>query len=235
MEIYIYPQGQSKKKGIRIPWIPEEIEWNTGEKTELSYNILDYGEITVPVKKARGGMTFSWSGIFPSAKHKGLPFMHGTWHNPRYYSKRLTDWKNNGTSLVLLATGTRINHKVYISSYTETYSGGFGDVEYTIEFKWRRDVQVKVVKKKKKSSGNPDTDKKVKGKTSTPQNATTYTIKTGDTLWKIAEKQLGSGSKYTKIYEKNKTILDQKAKDAGFKDSKGGSLIFAGTKITIPR
>ena len=192
----------------------------------MAYSILDYGEVTIPLRNACNEITFGWTGTFPGDKRKEVPFLHGARQSPYHYSKMLTDWKNAGTKLVLLATETRINHKVYISNYAEIYSGGFGDVEYTIELKWYREVIDKAL-----SSDNA----KIKAKTATTQSNATYTIKSGDSLWKIAVSQLGSGSKYTEIYSKNKTILDKKAKEMGHADSKGGSLIFPGTKITIPR
>jgi nucleoid-associated protein YgaU len=36
----------------------------------------------------------------------------------------------------------------------------------------------------------------------------TYTVVAGDTLWRIAEQQYGSGSKYMKIFEANTDILE---------------------------
>lgn len=38
--------------------------------------------------------------------------------------------------------------------------------------------------------------------------AKTYTVQSGDTLWKIAEAHLGSGARYTEIFEANRDILD---------------------------
>lgn len=50
-----------------------------------------------------------------------------------------------------------------------------------------------------------------------------YTIQKGDTLWKIAEKIYGNGSKYTAIATANKEVI----KDA--------NKIFVGQKIRIPK
>lgn len=38
--------------------------------------------------------------------------------------------------------------------------------------------------------------------------ANTYKVQSGDTLWKIAEAHLGSGARYTEIFEANRDILD---------------------------
>lgn len=50
----------------------------------------------------------------------------------------------------------------------------------------------------------------------------TYTVVKGDCLWKIARKHLGSGAKYTEIYELNKDIL------------KSPDLIYIGQVLKIP-
>lgn len=42
----------------------------------------------------------------------------------------------------------------------------------------------------------------------TPGAEKTYTVESGDTLWKIASTHYGSGSDYLKIFEANKDILD---------------------------
>ena len=50
----------------------------------------------------------------------------------------------------------------------------------------------------------------------------TYTVKSGDTLWKIAEQMYGSGGKYMKIFEANTPLLDNPDK------------IRPGQKLVIP-
>ena len=62
----------------------------------------------------------------------------------------------------------------------------------------------------------------------------TYTIKSGDTLWGISKKFYGNGSKWEKIYNANKKVIDDAAKKHGRADSAKGHWIYPGTKITIP-
>lgn len=61
-----------------------------------------------------------------------------------------------------------------------------------------------------------------------------YTVVKGDTLWKIAEKTLGTKIRYAEIYELNKEIIEEKAKGRGKKDSSNGHWLFPGTVLSIP-
>ncbi|SFG18885.1 peptidoglycan-binding protein LysM [Neptunomonas qingdaonensis] len=56
----------------------------------------------------------------------------------------------------------------------------------------------------------------------TALNVEYYTIQAGDSLWAIAQKHLGNGNDYTKIFEANKEVI------------KDPDLIYPGQKIRIP-
>ena len=51
----------------------------------------------------------------------------------------------------------------------------------------------------------------------------TYTVLSGDTLWKISEQVYGDGSSYMKIFEANTGLLENPDQ------------IFPGQELTIPR
>ncbi len=57
---------------------------------------------------------------------------------------------------------------------------------------------------------------------SIPAFASTYTVKPGDYLWKISEKELGSGDQWNKLYKANKSII------------KNPDLILPGQVLTLP-
>jgi nucleoid-associated protein YgaU len=54
------------------------------------------------------------------------------------------------------------------------------------------------------------------------QAGRTYTVESGDTLWKIAQAMYGDGSKYVKIFEANTSVLDDPDR------------IFPGQELHIP-
>ena len=65
-----------------------------------------------------------------------------------------------------------------------------------------------------------------------------YTIKSGDTLWAIAERQLGDGSRWRELARLNEdTILEAQKKNPRFRDGTfqyGPHWIFPGTVLEIP-
>lgn len=64
--------------------------------------------------------------------------------------------------------------------------------------------------------------------------STTYTVVSGDTLWAIAKRYLGSGSRYTEIYNANQSVIESTAKAHGKKSSSNGHWIWPGERLTIP-
>lgn len=61
-----------------------------------------------------------------------------------------------------------------------------------------------------------------------------YTIVENDTLWGIAQCYLGDGLRWEEIYELNKDVIEDTAKQQGFSSSERGWWIFPGTVIKIP-
>lgn len=68
----------------------------------------------------------------------------------------------------------------------------------------------------------------------TKGEGTQYTVVSGDTLWGIAKRFLDAGARYTEIYDLNKEIIEQTAKQHGKTDSSNGHWIWPGEVLTIP-
>lgn len=221
MEIDIYVRERNGNREIRIPWLPEKISFKSGGVTMATYEILNRGEVAVPTGSGLAG--YSWESLFPGENRKGSSMQRGTWQPPKYYHNILKDWQKNGTPLHILVTGYPVNADVLLEDYEGDLTGGFGDIEYTLSFIEDRDLTV--------TSTKVPTPKR---QTNQSSGSKTYTIKSGDTLWGIAEKFYKSGAKWQTIYKANKDIIESTAKKRGMKSSNNGWWIFPGVKLTIP-
>lgn len=56
-------------------------------------------------------------------------------------------------------------------------------------------------------SGQSTTAATPPGAAPPPRAARTYTVASGDTLWAIAKKELGAGTRWPELYEKNRGVI----------------------------
>lgn len=223
MEIDIYVRERNGTREIRVPWLPEKIQFESGGITMATYEILDRGEVAVP--SGVGLAAYRWASLFPGENRKVSSMQRGQWKEPKYYHNTLEDWRKNGTPLHILVAGYPINADVLLEDYKGDLTGGFGDIEYELSFIEDRDLTVTSTQEsepKRQSDSNEGTK--------------TYTIKSGDTLWKIAAMPIhyGDGTKWQDIYKANKDIIESTAKKYGYSSSNNGWWIFPGVKLTIP-
>lgn len=123
----------------------------------------------------------------------------------------------NGKGLFGTNTDEESNKMVTLEDYkvTEDANNGF-DLMVDITLKEYRTYETAV-----KKIGDDGKQEK-KRETSKAPSAKAYTVVKGDTLWAIAKKYYGDGSKYTVIYNANKDKI------------RSPSLIYPGTVLKIP-
>ncbi len=221
-------KGSSK---ITFPWNPDEIKVKSGGVEFLTHQVIDLGEVSMP--SGTGLSEISWESMFPGKPRSSHPFMNGAWKEPKHYHAILNKWKKKKTLLKLTISGTPVNMACYLKEYEATYSGGAGDCHYQLAFLEHRAVSVKTKGKKKKKSATKSSTKRTGSVGS--ETGGTYMVKKGDCLWNIAKKLLGNATRWTEIYEANKSVIESVAKKRGMKSSRNGHLIFPGTKLKIPK
>lgn len=142
--------------------------------------------------------------------------MFGAAHRPDYYLGLLEKYKIEKKTTQFILTRTTpdgkllydSNLKVSIEDYTidEEAKKGF-DVYVDVALKQYKDYGTQTVTVKTVTENGKEqkvaTVKKER-ETSNAPTTSTHTIKSGDTLWAIAAKYLGSGSRYKEIVEANK-------------------------------
>lgn len=222
---------KSGKNKMYLQWLPDKIVCESGEARLAVYDIINLGEVNIP--NGSNLQQFKWESTLPGEKHKNLPFLKAEWKNPKDIQSQWSKWKVNHTPLTLIITDTPINHDVYLFDYNISYEGAYGDYKYDIIFRAKRkDIVIKVDGNNSKSSSS-------KNKT------TTYTIKKGDTLWKIAKnllkKKTGKNPKNkdikklaNQLYTDNKKVIENAAKKHKKKSSNKGQHIYPGTKLKVP-
>ena len=108
------------------------------------------------------------------------------------------------------------------------------DVIVSFKLKEYKEYGVVTLKTPDSKLDTTSTSEKPRSNDNKTSKSKNYTVKPGDCLWNIAKDAYGNGSKWTKIYEANKTVIEEAAKKYGRKSSSNGHWIYAGTVLVIP-
>lgn len=230
-------KGTQDNTKLYFPVNPSQINYRSAAYFQ-EYVILDKGPAKLP--NGEDIATIGWECFFPGENLQGLPFVRNqtikkgnasaTSLTPNEIHTKLDNWKTNGTKLKLNISGTPFSFWVYIDTYEASVQDAHGSIYYTIEFSKVVNLSVETVAKKK-STGKTSGNSRV-SKTSSQKK---YTVKKGDCLWNIAKKFYKDPTKWKKIYNANKTVIENTAKKRGYKSSSNGKWIFPGTVLSIPQ
>lgn len=228
MQIKLTPE---KKEALYFPVLPNELNVRTSTSFN-TYNIIKLGQVKIP--RGRNRKEISWKGILPGSKLKKQPFIQPHYKNPKSFVGDLSEARDKNTKCRLLVTGTSINMDVYVSKFDYKMAGGVGSYTYEITLIEATDI---VISTKKNASNNRNNNRNPPKKRQTPNGAKakTYKVKSGDCLWNIALRYYGDGRKWTKIRDANKNLIKKWAKKYNHGNTVGGTMIYPGQKLTIPK
>lgn len=207
---------------LMIPVLPEKLKVKSSGKNEKS-TILGIGEVLV--LKKRGLREISWDSHFPA---HSAPYVSGQITSPIDAIKALQTARDSLAPIRFLIVGTDldINTTMGIDSieYEEQY-GAVGDIYYTLKLVEWRDYSPKRIVLPETTSKPARVQQSTRP--GSPQGSGTanrsYTVVSGDCLWRIAKKYYGKGSEWRKIYDANKSVIGSNP-----------NLIYPGQVLVIP-
>lgn len=185
--------------------------------------------------------------ILPAFQRYPFALYEDEFRKARYYLNKLDKWKSSKKPVQFKLSRVSPNRKKEKLLWDTTMKVTIEDYEiiedaeqqgFDFKIKLRMKEYVKwgakkfCPKKDKKSAKLKAALKKTRESKST---ATEYVVKKGDCLIMIARKQLNDGSKWKKIYELNKKIIESAARKHGRKSSSNGHWIYPGTKLKLPK
>lgn len=188
---------------LHLPVNPEEVTIRREKQLE-TINIMNIGEIDFAQGEKVKEITFS--SFFPReydpsyCRFSDLP-------DPQEAMNRLTAWAVSKKPVRLMITETIINALVLISAHTSSFKGGHpGDVYFDLTCRTWREVKVRTAAEMAASDSiAPGSGQRAQP--DTKPKPSVYVVKSGDTLWAIAKRQLGDGGRYGEIYNANIDVI----------------------------
>nr|WP_314465567.1 LysM peptidoglycan-binding domain-containing protein [uncultured Clostridium sp.] len=206
MEFWLQKESDTK---FRLPVKPSDFTVTVTHRNTV-VNVIQVGDINLIGKTGLREVTLS--SFFPA---KDYNFSNNSGRKePLSYVKKIESWRTSGEPVRVIITGV-LNMEATIESFSYGEQDATGDVYYTCYLK-----EYKKIKTKKATvtiaTVQPTT------RASQQSGGKTYTVVSGDSLWKIAKQFYGNGAEYNKIYSANTDKI------------KNPNLIYPGQVLTIP-
>ncbi|HIF5074876.1 TPA: LysM peptidoglycan-binding domain-containing protein [Clostridioides difficile] len=200
--------------GVQLPIAPPKLEVKVTNKNK-TVDLINVGEVNILKKEGLSEISFE-----AEFTHNKLPFYRGTFKDVQFFLSKLELLKTDCKPFQFIVSremGGKVlfntNMKVSLEEYNIVEDAeNASDTKVAIKLKQYRDYSTKksVLAPPKNETGRPNVkiEPKRVDSVNAPSNKT-YTVKSGDSLWSICQKQLGNGSLYKKVYELNKSMMDK--------------------------
>ena len=210
---------------VLLPIAPEKLQIKVNNQNK-KITLINEGEVNILKSPSLSDVEFEV--LLPNQNYPFANYVNG-FQPASFYMQKLKELKKEKKSFQFIVTRTfpggkmlfDTNMTVSLEDYTiKEDAKKYGtDQVVSIKLKEYKEYETLVIKvnKKKKTAKK----KKTRKKDGSPKTKK-YTVVKGDCLWNIAKKYYGDGSKWTKIYNANKSKI------------KNPNLIYPGQKLTIP-
>lgn len=194
---------------IRLPVNPENIKIEKGIANE-TYSVLKLGKVILPSETELEKYTFE--AELPSKMYNYV-LTKNNFKPASFYIKKIGEWMQLHEPIRFIinnSQGEDLSKLVLIEEFGLSekageegdYIAGFKLVEY----KPYKKKEVVIMKQQNYLSSKNMTKIKQTNREGKPSIPKTYTVMNGDTLWGIAKRFFGDGSKFTEIVKLNPSI-----------------------------
>ena len=211
----------SGKTKLRLPVNPESYVYSS-PFGYVETEVEGLGEVTNIGH--RGLKEFTITTFWPKT-YNSTYCSYSSFISPTTFVSTIEKWRSNRAPIRYVVTGiSGANTSVTIRDFEveAEKAGSIGDIYFTLTLKEYRAPSVKTVdlSKPKKTTTKP------RPPAHKPTQKKTYTVKSGDSLYKIAARKdiYGAGSKWRKIYDANKKVI-----------GKNPNKLKIGMKLVIPK
>ena len=190
--------------GVLLPVTPETVQIKANGKNE-TMTLMDHGEVNI--LRQPGLSDIAFDALLPNVKYHFAVYSGG-FQRAEYYLSVIEKLHQQTSPFQLvisrmLAGGTWLfgtSVKVSLEEYTmKEDAGKYGtDVLVSLKLKQYRDYGTKTCR----ISGNTSMIVSARETSSAP-SGNSYTVQSGDSLWEIAKRNYGDGSRYTQLQEAN--------------------------------
>lgn len=203
---------------MQLPVNPETIEY-TSPYGLNTVTIASLGDVAIPGE--RGLKTVKFSSFFPSIYHPSY-CEYIDFPDPWEWVEQIEAWRDDRRNIRLIIAGTPISIPIFVESFDlePEKAGAPGDVYYTISLTEYRPVKAKQIIESASVGVKSTAEQRPATEKTAPK---ARTVKSGDSLWKIAKEIYGDGAQYKKIFEANKSVI-----------GKDPNNIKTGQKLVIP-
>lgn len=201
----------------RLPVNPEEISIENGQETH-EYDILKLGKVTIPGNEELAVYSFDFE--LPGKPYNYVETRNG-FASPEVYLSLFKKHRENKKPLRFIANNGSItvSELVIVESFRQIEKAGEeGDYYCSISMKQYKPYGIRTAVNTLSSGVIHNTVPRASAPPKPTNNV--HVVQSGDTLWALAKKYLGDGSRYPEL--------------ASLNNIANPSLILIGQKINIP-
>ena len=201
--------------GVMLPIAPASMDTNINNKN-TTITLLNGEEINIV--KSAGLSDVSFTALLPNKNYPFSVYQNGSFQSAQYYLDLLERLKLSQKPFLFFVIRTDDSgNVVYTGSTSQNKEPYYTLEDYSIKEdaeQYGIDCSVEISLKQYRSyataTGKIQIDQnsqtatvQKQRDTTSKQNSKSYTVQKGDTLWNICKKELGDGSKYQQIAQKN--------------------------------